>query len=149
MIDEIVVAQIVHVIEWELSAGDLRCEISQISDLLSRHSHRPHRLVARREHQLGRGCVVREECIEAAQNGSRRLARQLLVDDRANQRLEVRAFRAKLESAGAHNFDYPREDRVDSLEVPDRCAVVGHADNLRAGRSARFAFLAPLSSFSR
>src|SRR5690242_3249651 len=99
MTDEIIIAEVVHVIERELSAHDLRCEISKISDLLSRHANRPHGRVARREHQLRRWRVVRVKRVEPAENGSRCLARQLLIDDRANQRLEVRALRAELHAA--------------------------------------------------
>jgi hypothetical protein len=54
----------------------------------------------------------------------------LLKHDRSRQRLKMGALGPQLDAAGAHDFDYAREDRIDTLEVSDRGAVVGHGENL-------------------
>ena len=108
-----------------------RREIAHVTNFLTRQSDRAQLLIARRQHRIGAGRVVRIERVEPRQNRRRGFSRQLLKDDRSDERLEMGPFAARFESARADDFDYSREDRVDALEVADGGAEVSHAENLR------------------
>src|SRR5689334_9785360 len=73
--------------------------------------------------------------MHATEDGARRLAGQLLIDDRPNECVEVGAFSPRLESAGADAIDDFREHRIDALEMTYRGAV--HAGRMRRPRRRR------------
>ena len=145
VLDQVVVAHLVDGIERKLARRDLGREITKIGDLLPRQSDCSKLLVARCENGVGlRGSAV--ERIEARENRPSRLAGQLLVDDRAHERLVMSALGPQLNAARTDSLDYLCEDRIDALEVSDGCAVVCHPVNLRAPRVRR---AARVSSFLR
>ena len=128
--DEIVVVHTIDGVERQCALRHFRREIAHVTNFLTRQSDRAQLLIARRQHRIGAGRVVRIERVEPRQNRRRGFSRQLLKDDRSDERLEMGPFAARFESARADDFDYSREDRVDALEVADGRAMVDHAGNL-------------------
>src|SRR6185295_18532500 len=82
--------------------------------------------------------AARKERDNAREDGRGSLAGQLLEDDRPRERLKMRPFGTDADTAWTDGCDYAREDRVDSFEVSDRGAVVGHRENLGDRSTACF-----------
>jgi hypothetical protein len=57
--------------------------------------------------------------VHATKNGRRGFAGELLIDDRPDERVEVRAFATRLESAWTNALDHGRENGIDALEMTD------------------------------
>ena len=115
---------------------DLRGEVLEIRELLSREPGGAQRLVGRR-HQLG-GCrrTIAVQGVHAAEDRRRRLPRQLLIDDRPNERVEVRSFAARLQPAWSDAVDHGRENRIDAPEMTNRWIVHALKNALRVNRHA-------------
>ena len=96
---------------------DLLGEILQVGQLLSRQARGPQLLVGRREELRRRRSPPTVQREHAAMNCRGGLARELLVDDRARERVEVRAFASRLEAAWADKLDDSGENGIDALEV--------------------------------
>ena len=136
MLDEVVVVHLVHGIEWQRVAKDLGREIAEVADFLARQADRSKLLIRRCEDRVRLRCTAVQR-VEPPQDRPGCFPRQLLVDDRADERLIMRTFGSELDPARTDRLDYLGEDRIDAFEVPDGCAVVCHAVNLRGARAPR------------
>lgn len=136
VLDEIVVVHLVHRIEWQRAAHDFGRKIPQVADLLARQSDCSKLLIRCREHGVRFRCAA-EQRVEARQNRPGCFPGQLLVDDRANERLIMRTVSSQLDPARTDGLDYLGEDRIDTFEVSDGCAIVCHPVNLRVPRARR------------
>jgi hypothetical protein len=113
------------VVERDVAALDALGEVEDVPELLARQTARAEPL-GRRRQQLGREWrAAIEEGEHAAVDRRGGLSRELLVDDRAAERVEVRPLGAGDEAAGTDEVDDRREPRVGGPEVRDGVGVHG------------------------
>ena len=84
----------------------------QVAELLARDAGGAEALVRHGEQLAGDGRAPPEELEHAAVNRRRRLAAELLVDDRAGEVLEVRAVVPRGEATGTDLGDDARHHRI-------------------------------------
>ena len=135
--DEIVVVHTINGVERQCALRHFGRKIAHVANFLTRQPDGAEIGVARGQHGVGRRRAVGIERVESRKDRRRGFSGQLLEHDRANERLEMRSFAARLQSARTDDFDYSREDRVDALEMADCGAEVSHAENLRLGDAPR------------
>src|SRR5215212_622667 len=98
---------------------DARREVAQVADLLAREPRAPQEVLLRRHDVFGARTLAGVELAEPSMNRTRRLARELLEHDRADERVVVRPRAPRLESARADAIDDRREDGIDFAKMSD------------------------------
>ena len=124
----LVVRHRVERLDRELAGGDLRREILDVGDLLPGEAGGAKALVVGGEDLLRRRGAIAVQGFDATVDRRRGLARELLVDDRADERIEVAAARARGELARADAVDDARELRITLAKVVDGGLV--HAEKI-------------------
>lgn len=117
--DDLLVGPSAHARERNLTGIDLRREIPEVAELLPRQAGAAQSGVGRFE-QLSRPRVAAAvKAQDAVEYGPGGLPRELLVDDRAEQGVEVPALRSWSKATRTDAFDDAREDVVGALEMND------------------------------
>ena len=127
--NHLLVRPLPEAVDAECALGEVGRQVAQGCRLLPRHTRRAHHLVVEREHLLGlgeeavdgvfRGRAVAKQPNKAPQDGARRLAAELLEDDRARQRLEGRGRRLP-DSRRPHRLDDRCHDGIGLPQVRQR-----------------------------
>src|SRR5687767_4457963 len=89
----------------DFSAIDLRSQIAQIRQLLTREARLAQRFFRRLEQLGGSRVAAAVNGEHAIEYRARGFAGQLLVDDRAKEGMEMSALRSRLEAARANTPD--------------------------------------------